>query len=80
MGKVFVKMLEIPLGNKFWDASDFERVKSSLEKNKNKWTRIFFSIVTILRKLKIFLKLLVVHANFHEKVQICQFEHLKAPF
>ena len=28
----FVKMSEIPLGNKIWDAPDFERVASSLGK------------------------------------------------
>ena len=58
MGKVFVKMLEIPLGNKFWDASDFERVKSSLEKNKNKWTRIFFFYSNYSEQVKDFFEII----------------------
>ena len=69
MRKVFVKMSEIPLGNKIWDALDFERVASSLGKRgkrfllKNIQTKIneqeFFSIIVILYKLKIFFKLFV---------------------
>ena len=63
MGKIFMKMLKIPLENKFWGPSDSERVESSLEKNRNKRTNYFF-YNSYSEQVYIFLKLLVVHAKF----------------
>ena len=57
MGKIFMKMLKIPLENKFRGPSDSERVESSLEKNRNKLTNYS-------EQVQFFLKLLVVHAKF----------------
>ena len=83
MGKAIVKISGLPIGNKFWDISDFGKVESRLGERfllKNNIQQFFFDY-SYSEKVKDFGQMVgKLIPNSHEKFRICQFEQIKAAF
>ena len=88
MGKAIVKISGLPIGNKFWDISDFGKVESRLGERfllKNNRTKLniqqFFFDYSYSEKVKDFGQMVgKLIPNSHKKFRICQFEQIKAAF